>query len=145
MLKAFIRLADRLVTIAHFRPEVTRKLRSTREEEIRRMKRVDQDEKAEERKVAAEKIKKEERDRLLRNMSAEEQKKFLAKEKEREQKREMKRQTRKGWNIYNITATVLIASTRKYVSSSAEHMMLDKIYRHVNAQGLWPVQERLLR
>lgn len=96
MLKAFIRLADRLVTIAHFRPEVTRKLRSTREEEIKRMKRVDQDEKAEERKVAAEKIKKEERDRLLRNMSAEEQKKFLAKEKEREQKREMKRQTRKG-------------------------------------------------
>ncbi|EZF34849.1 Endoplasmic reticulum membrane protein [Trichophyton interdigitale] len=96
MLKAFIRLADRLVATAHFRPEVTRKLRSTREEEIKRMKRVDQDEKAEERKVAAEKIKKEERDRLLRNMSAEEQKKFLAKEKEREQKREMKRQTRKG-------------------------------------------------
>ncbi|KAM5467561.1 hypothetical protein MauCBS54593_005532 [Microsporum audouinii] len=96
LLKIFIRLSDRLVTLAHFRPEVTRKLRNTREEEIKRMKRADQDEKAEERKTAAEKIKKEERDRLLRSMSAEEQKKYLAKEKEREQKREMKRQTRKG-------------------------------------------------
>ncbi|KAK2877773.1 hypothetical protein FQN49_001200 [Arthroderma sp. PD_2] len=96
MLRAFIRLSDRLVSVAHFRPEVTRKLRNTREEEIRKMKRADQEEKAEERKTSAEKIKKEERDRLLRNMSADEQKKFLAKEKEREQKREMKRQTRKG-------------------------------------------------
>ncbi|KAF3483627.1 uncharacterized protein GIQ15_02951 [Arthroderma uncinatum] len=96
MLKAFIRLSDRLVSVAHFRPEVTRKLRNTREEETKRMKRADLEEKAEERKTNAEKIKKEERDRLLRNMSADEQKKFLAKEKEREQKREMKRQTRKG-------------------------------------------------
>ncbi|KAK2733953.1 hypothetical protein FQN55_003091 [Onygenales sp. PD_40] len=92
----FLRLTDRLVSAAHFRAEVSRKLRNTREDEIRKLKRADEEEKAEERKVAAEKLKKEERERLLRGMSAEEQRKYLEKEREREQKRGMKRATRRG-------------------------------------------------
>ena len=94
LLKTFIRLSDRLVSSAHFRPEVTRKLRNTREEEIKKLKRVDEDEKAEERKLAAEKVKKQGRERLLRGMSAEEQRKYLEKEKEREQKRGLKKSRR---------------------------------------------------
>ncbi|PGH02510.1 hypothetical protein AJ79_07623 [Helicocarpus griseus UAMH5409] len=92
----FLRLPDRLVQTAHFRAEVARKLRSTRDEEIRRLRRADEEEKAEERKLAAERVKKEERERLLRSMSAEEQRKYLEKEREREAKRGMKRSTRRG-------------------------------------------------
>ncbi|EEH21238.2 hypothetical protein PABG_03469 [Paracoccidioides brasiliensis Pb03] len=92
----FLRLTDRLVSVAHFRAEVSRKLRNTREEEIRKLRRAYEEEKAEERKLLAEKTKKEERDRLLRGMSAEEQRKYLEKEREREVKRGLKRTTRKG-------------------------------------------------
>ncbi|BDD58011.1 hypothetical protein MPDQ_008136 [Monascus purpureus] len=92
----FLRLTDRLVASAHFRPEVTRKVRHAREEEIKRLRRADEEEKAEERKLAAEKLKKEERDRLLRSMSAEDQRKFLEREKEKEQKRSVKKYTRRG-------------------------------------------------
>lgn len=96
LLKTFIRLSDRLVASAHFRPEVARKLRNTREEEVKKLKRVDEDEKAEERKLAAEKVKKQGRERLLRGMSAEEQRKYLEKEKEREQKRGLKKGTKRA-------------------------------------------------
>ncbi|PGH04137.1 hypothetical protein GX51_03644 [Blastomyces parvus] len=92
----FLRLTDRLVSAAHFRAEVVRKLRNTREEETRKLRRAHEDEKNEERKVQAEKVKKEERDRMLRGMSAEEQRKFLEKEKERETKKGMKKASRKG-------------------------------------------------
>ncbi|KMU86525.1 hypothetical protein CIHG_04314 [Coccidioides immitis H538.4] len=92
----FIRLTDRLAASAHFRPEVLRKLRATREEEVRKLRRATEDEKAEERKLAAEKVKKEGRDRLLRGMSAEEQRKYLEKEKEREAKKEMKKYSRRA-------------------------------------------------
>ncbi|RAH75266.1 CCDC47 family protein [Aspergillus aculeatinus CBS 121060] len=92
----FVRLADRLVAVAHFRPEVTRKIRHTREEEIKKLRRADEDEKAEERRLAAEKIKKEERERLLRGMSADEQRKYLDRESQKEQRRMMKRSTRRG-------------------------------------------------
>ncbi|OJD12639.1 hypothetical protein AJ78_06794 [Emergomyces pasteurianus Ep9510] len=92
----FLRLPDRLVSVAHFRAEVIRKLRNTREEEIRKLRRADEEEKAEERKILAEKTKKEDRDRMLRGMSAEEQRKFLEKERERETKRGMKKSTRRG-------------------------------------------------
>ncbi|KAL1954959.1 hypothetical protein VTO42DRAFT_417 [Malbranchea cinnamomea] len=94
--EAFLRLTDRLVSTAHFRPEVLRKLRATREEEIRKLKRADEEDKAEERKLAAEKLKKEERERLLRSMSAEEQRKYLEKERAREAKREAKKYTRRA-------------------------------------------------
>ncbi|KAK2755014.1 hypothetical protein FQN54_006542 [Arachnomyces sp. PD_36] len=92
----FLRLPDQLASMAHFRPEVMRKLRSVREEEIKKLRRADEDEKAEERKIAAEKLKKEERERLLRGMSAEEQKKYLEREREKEVKKGMKKGTRKG-------------------------------------------------
>ncbi|OJD09644.1 hypothetical protein ACJ73_10170 [Blastomyces percursus] len=92
----FLRLTDRVVSAAHFRAEVVRKLRNTRDEETRKLRRAHEVEKSEERKLQAEKVKKEERDRLLRGMSAEEQRKFLEKERERETKRGMKKATRKG-------------------------------------------------
>ncbi|KAL1987493.1 hypothetical protein VTN96DRAFT_3420 [Rasamsonia emersonii] len=92
----FLRLPDVLVSTAHFRPEVVRKLRNTREEEIRRIRKAEEEEKAEERKLAAEKLKKEERERALRNMSAEEQRKFLEREKEKEQRRLLKKNTRRA-------------------------------------------------
>lgn len=89
----FLGLTDHLVVGAHFRQEIARKLRTTRDEELRRLVRHIDDEKTEERKVQAEKLKREERDRLLRGMSADEQRKYLEKEKERENKRLMKKGT----------------------------------------------------
>lgn len=91
----FLRFADRLVAVAHFRAEVMRKVRHAREEEIKKLRRADEEEKAEERKLAAEKIKKEERERILRGMNAEEQRKFLERERERGQKRSMKKYTKR--------------------------------------------------
>jgi hypothetical protein len=92
----FLRLPDTLVSSAHFRPEVSRKLRNTRDEEIRRLRKLDEEEKAEERKIAAEKIKKDERERVLRGMSAEEQRKYLEREKEKEQRKLLKKSSRRG-------------------------------------------------
>ncbi|KAI9931247.1 hypothetical protein ASPWEDRAFT_102440 [Aspergillus wentii DTO 134E9] len=92
----FVRLADKLVASAHFRPEVMRKIRNAREEEIKKLRRADEEEKAEERKLAAEKIKKEERERILRGMTADEQRKFLDREREKDQRRSMKKSTRRG-------------------------------------------------
>ncbi|OKL59261.1 hypothetical protein UA08_05945 [Talaromyces atroroseus] len=92
----FTRLPDTLVSGAHFRPEVGRKLRNAREEEIRKLRRAEEEEKAEERKYAAEKLKKEERERTLRGMTAEEQKRYLEREKEKEQRKMMKKSTRRA-------------------------------------------------
>ncbi|KAJ0426492.1 hypothetical protein BJY00DRAFT_90282 [Aspergillus carlsbadensis] len=92
----FLRFPDRLVTLGHFRPEVMRKIRNVREEEIKKLRRIDEQEKAEERKLAAEKVKKEERERILRGMTAEEQRKYLERERDKEQRRTMKRSTRRA-------------------------------------------------
>ncbi|RDW81006.1 CCDC47 family protein [Aspergillus mulundensis] len=92
----FLRFPDRLVSLAHFRPEVMRKIRNVREEEIKKLRRLDEQEKAEERKLAAEKIKKEERERVLRGMNAEEQRKYLDREQQKEQRRSMKRYTKRA-------------------------------------------------
>ncbi|KXT14788.1 hypothetical protein AC579_9656 [Pseudocercospora musae] len=92
----FLLLPDFLVTHAHFRSEAMRKVRATREAEMRKIRKIDEDEKAEERRNASDKLKKEERDRKLGKMSAEDQKKFLEKEKEKSQRKSMKRQTVKG-------------------------------------------------
>lgn len=91
----FLRMADKLVASAHFRGEVMRKIRNTREEEIKKLRRADEAEKAEERKFAAEKLKKEERERLLRGMSADEQRKYLEREREKENRRSTKKSTRR--------------------------------------------------
>ncbi|KAL4909155.1 hypothetical protein BDW74DRAFT_174365 [Aspergillus multicolor] len=92
----FLRFPDRLVSLAHFRPEVMRKIRNVREEEVKKLRRLDEQEKAEERKLAAEKIKKEERERVLRGMNAEEQRKYLDREQQKEQRRSMKRYTKRS-------------------------------------------------
>ncbi|KAL4788310.1 hypothetical protein BJX76DRAFT_353338 [Aspergillus varians] len=92
----FLRFPDRLVTLGHFRPEVMRKIRNVREEEIKKLRRLDEQEKAEERKLAAEKMKKEERERTLRGMNAEEQRKYLDREQQKEQKRSMKKYTKRS-------------------------------------------------
>lgn len=92
----FLRFADKLVSVAHFRGEVMRKIRNVREEEIKKLRRAEEEEKAEERRLAAEKIKKEERERLLRGMTADEQRKYLDRESQKEQRRNMKKYSRKG-------------------------------------------------
>jgi hypothetical protein len=92
----FLRLPDFLTANARFRPEVTRRIRATREDEIRKIKKVDEDEKAEERKLQADKDKREKRDLLLKNMNADEQKKFLDREREKEQRRSQKKRTQRA-------------------------------------------------
>lgn len=89
-------MPDHLVSAAHFRPEVMRRVRQTREDEINRIKRVDEDEKAEERKTQGDKAKKEKRDALLSGMSADQQRKYLDKEREKESRRSQKKRTMRG-------------------------------------------------
>ena len=96
LFQAFLRLPDHLVQSAHFRPEVKRKITSTREAETKKLKKVGDEEAEEQRRTLSEKVKKEERDRKLKGMSAEEQRKFLEKEAERERKKQEKKMSRKG-------------------------------------------------
>ncbi|KZF21733.1 DUF1682-domain-containing protein [Xylona heveae TC161] len=90
-----LRLPDQLVSQAHFRPEVMRRIRQTREDEIRKLRRVDEEEKAEERKVQAEREKKAKREAALKNLSADEQRKFLEREREKELKKSQKKMSRR--------------------------------------------------
>ncbi|KIN07489.1 hypothetical protein OIDMADRAFT_186159 [Oidiodendron maius Zn] len=92
----FIRLPDILVQVAHFRPEVMRKVRTTREDTIRRLQKVDEEEKAEERAIEREKAKKLKRDMELKGLSATEQKKYLEKEKKQELKKSQKKMTQRA-------------------------------------------------
>jgi hypothetical protein len=92
----FLRLPDTLVQSAHFRPEVMRKVRATREDAIKRLQKADEEEKAEERSLEREKAKKVKRDLALKGLDAKQQKKFLEKEKEREMKKNQKKQTTKA-------------------------------------------------
>ncbi|KAL8910290.1 MAG: hypothetical protein Q9171_004413 [Xanthocarpia ochracea] len=92
----FLKMPDTLVATAHFRGEVTRKIRATREEETKKLKKADDDEKAEERRLEAEKKKKEIRDTRLKGLSAEEQRKFLEREREKGQKKQEKKMSRKA-------------------------------------------------
>ena len=96
LFQTFLRLPDHLISAAHFRPEVNKKIAALRDGEIKKLKKVSEDEASEERRTASEKIKKEERDRKLKGLSAEEQRKFLAKETERDQKRREKKMTKRG-------------------------------------------------
>lgn len=92
----FLRLPDHLVSSAHFRPEALRKIKATREEEIRKIRKTDDELKAEERRLAGDKLKKEERDRKLSKLSADEQRKFLEKEKDKETRKANKKRTMRG-------------------------------------------------
>ena len=92
----FLRLPDNLAAGAHFRSEVQRKIRNTREAEITKIKKTDETEKAEERRVESEKKKKEMRDNRVKGLSAEEQRKFLEREREKGQKKQEKKMSRKA-------------------------------------------------
>ena len=96
LFQAFVRLPDHLAQNAHFRPEVLRKITTTREAEIKKLKKVSDEEAEEERKKLTEKVKKEERDRKMKGMSADEQRKFLEKEAERGRKKHEKKMSRKA-------------------------------------------------
>lgn len=89
----FLRLPDVLVAAAHFRPEVSRKVRNARESMIAEIKKAAEDEKAEERLLEKEKAKKAKRDADLKLLDAKAQKKYLDKEREKEQRKAQKRQT----------------------------------------------------
>lgn len=92
----FLRIPDILVQSAHFRPEVIRKVRTTREDHIRRLQKADEDEKAEERALEREKSKKLKRELELKGLDAKAQKKYLEKEKEKDMRRAQKKQSVKG-------------------------------------------------
>ena len=92
----FLRLPDNLAAGAHFRSEVQRKIRNTREAEITKIKKTDETEKAEERRLESEKKKKEMRDNRVKGLSAEEQRKFLEREREKGQKKQEKKMSRKA-------------------------------------------------
>lgn len=93
LFQTFIRLADHLPATAHFRPEVTKKIKQTRETESAKLKKVADKEAEEERLRQMEKLKKEERDRKMKGMSAEEQRKFLEKEAEKNRRKQTKKMT----------------------------------------------------
>jgi hypothetical protein len=92
----FVRLTDTLVSNAHFRPEVLRKVRTTREDTVRKLQKADEEEKAEERGLEREKAKKLKRDLELKALDAKGQKKYLEKEKEKEMRKSQKKMTSKG-------------------------------------------------
>ena len=96
LLQAFIRLTDHLVSTAHFRSEVIRKVKVLREDEIRKLQRQAEDEKAEQREAKRAEEKKSEREKKLRGMNAEEQRRFLEREREKEGRKAMKRQTKRA-------------------------------------------------
>ena len=91
----FVRLADLLVEKAHFRPELARKIRATREGAIRKLQKAAEEEVYEERNLEREKAKKVKRDLELSALDAKGQKKYLEKEKEREMKKTQKRMTQR--------------------------------------------------
>ncbi|KXJ94460.1 hypothetical protein Micbo1qcDRAFT_231944 [Microdochium bolleyi] len=92
----FIRMADHLAAVAHFRPEVLRKVKSIRDENIKQIQKVLEDEKAEERALERDKVKKAKRDAELAGLDAKAQKKFLEKEREKELRKANKKQTMRG-------------------------------------------------
>ncbi|KAF2139050.1 uncharacterized protein K452DRAFT_255113 [Aplosporella prunicola CBS 121167] len=92
----FLRMPDHLVNVAHFRPEAMRRVKQTRDDEIRKIKKLDEEGRAEERKLEADKAKKLERERKLKNLSADEQRKYLEKEREKDLRRSQRRKVMKA-------------------------------------------------
>ncbi|KAK5081447.1 hypothetical protein LTR70_005808 [Exophiala xenobiotica] len=96
LFQSFIRLSDHLANNARFRPEVTKKIRQTRETESSKLKKVAEKEAEEDRMLTMEKLKKEERDRKMKGMTAEQQRKFLEKEADKKRRKDSKKMTVKG-------------------------------------------------
>ncbi|KAM4054651.1 hypothetical protein HRG_005477 [Hirsutella rhossiliensis] len=93
LLSYFVRMPDRLVQAAHFRPEVMKKVRATREAMVAQIRKADQEERNEERIYEKEKTRKAKRDAELKGLDAKAQKKYLEKEKEKELRRSQKKMT----------------------------------------------------
>lgn len=89
----FMRLPDHLAKVAHFRPEVLKKVRVTREAMVTEIKKLAEDERSEERLAEREKAKKAKRDADLKGLDAKAQKKYLEKEREKEMRKSQKRST----------------------------------------------------
>lgn len=92
----FLQLPDFLVKVAHFRPEVTKRIRNTRENAIAELRKADDEQRQEERLAEKEKARKAKRDADLKNLDAKAQKKYLDKEREKELRRSSKKQTVRG-------------------------------------------------
>jgi hypothetical protein len=75
---------------------VTRKVKTTRDDTIRKLQKAAEEEQAEERALEREKAKKLKRDMELKGLDAKAQKKYLEKEKEKEMRRMQKRQTQRA-------------------------------------------------
>lgn len=93
LLSYFVRISDHLASSAHFRPEVTRKVRAVRDENIRQIQKAAEEEKAEERQAERDRAKKAKRDAELNALDAKAQKKYLEREKEKELRKSSKKQT----------------------------------------------------
>ncbi|PHH91021.1 hypothetical protein CDD83_1914 [Cordyceps sp. RAO-2017] len=93
LLSHFVRLPDTLVQSAHFRPEVMKKVRATREAMVAQIKKTHEEERNEERIAEKEKARKAKRDAELKGRDAKAQKKYLEKEKEKELRRTQKKMT----------------------------------------------------
>ena len=96
LFQAFLRLPDQLVNKGHFRAEVMRRVKATREEESKKIRKLEDEQKGEERREKSAKQKNEEREKKLKGLSADEQKRFLEKEREKNQRKRMGKQTMKG-------------------------------------------------
>lgn len=93
---AFVRMADHLAAAAHFRPEVMRKVRTVRDENVKQIQKLLDEDKAEERALERDKIKKAKRDAELAGLDAKAQKKYLEKERDKELRKANKKQTMRG-------------------------------------------------
>lgn len=96
LFQVFLRFEDHLATNAHFRPEVSKKIKQLRETESGKLKKVADKEAEEDRLRQMEKLRKEERDRKMKGMTADEQKKFLEKEAEKGRRKQAKKMTVRG-------------------------------------------------
>ncbi|KAL7923915.1 hypothetical protein ACQKWADRAFT_288254 [Trichoderma austrokoningii] len=96
LFEQFTRIPDALVRDAHFRPEVLKRVRATRESMIAQLKKAIDEEKNEERQLEKERAKKAKRDADLQGLDAKQQKRYLEKEKEKEMRKSQKRMTMRG-------------------------------------------------
>jgi hypothetical protein len=88
-----LRITDQLVQVAHFRPEVLRKVKAVRDDTVKQIKKADDEEKAEERAQERERVKKAKRDEELNALDAKAQKKYLEREREKNIRKSTRKQT----------------------------------------------------
>ncbi|KOS16978.1 UPF0674 endoplasmic reticulum membrane protein [Escovopsis weberi] len=96
LFRVFLGLPDALVQSAHFRPEVLKRVRATREHMVAQIKKQAEEEKSEERALEKERAKKAKRDAELKGLDAKAQKRYLEKEKEKELRRSQRRSVMRG-------------------------------------------------